>query len=90
MSRTRYEQVAKKLSWRGTDFRSPTLRDLGSGISVPVSVSVAWQPGFGYVLAAVSVAVPAGFRYYSVKLAVTAKLGPVTARTLYQSYRLPG
>ena len=64
MSRTRYKQVAEKLSWRGTDFRSPTLRYLGSRISV----SVAGRPGFGYVLAALSVTVPAGFRYESGKL----------------------
>ena len=79
MSRTRYKQVAKKLSWRGTDLWSPTLRDLGSGISV----SAAWRPGFGYVLAAVSVTVPAGPRYQSGKLVpVTAKMVPITPRTL--------
>ena len=82
MSRARYKQVAKKLSWRGTDFRSPTLRDLSSGISVPVSVSAAWRPGFGYVLAAGSVTVQAGSRYRSRKLdPVTAKMAPVTPRT---------
>ena len=42
----------KKLSWRGTDFRSPTLRDLVSAISVPALVSAAGQPGFDYLLAA--------------------------------------
>ena len=81
MGRTRYKQVVKKLFWRGTDFRSPTLQDLGSGISVPVSVSAAWRPGFGYVLAAVSVTVPAGCRYESGKLVpVAASMVPVTPR----------
>ena len=32
-------------------------------ISVPVSVSATWRPGFGYVLAAVSVTFPVGSRY---------------------------
>ena len=40
-------QVAKKLSWRGTSFRSPTLRDSGSGILVPVSVSAWFRLRFG-------------------------------------------
>ena len=72
----------QKKSWRGTDFRFPTLRDSGSGTSAPVSVSAAWQSGFGYVLGAVSVAVPAGSRYESGKLVpVTAKMVPVTPRT---------
>ena len=63
-------------------FSVPTLRDLGSGISVPVSVSAAWRPCFGYVLAAVSVTAPAGFRYKSGKLVpVTVKMVPVTPRT---------
>ena len=63
--------------------RSPHLRDLGSGNSVPVSVSPAWRAGFGYVLAAVSVAVPAGSHYESGKLVpVTAKMVPVTPRAL--------
>ena len=81
MSRTRYKHVAKKLSWGGTDFRFPTFRDLGSGIAVLVLVSVsgAWRSGFGYVLAAVSVTVPAGSRYESRKLVpVTAETDPVT------------
>ena len=77
MSRTRYKQVAKKLSWRGTEFWSPTLRDLGSEISI--AVLAAWRPCFGYVLAAVSIAIPAGSRYESGKLvSVSAKMVPVT------------
>ena len=40
MSRRRYKQVAKKLSWRETEFPSRTLQDSGSGILGPVSVSV--------------------------------------------------
>ena len=77
--------MQKKLSWRGTDFRSPTSRDLGSGISVPVSVSAAWRPGFGYVWAAVSVTVPPGSRYESAKLVpVKAKMVPVTRSTRFR------
>ena len=83
MSKTRYKQVAEMLSWMETDFRSPTLRDLGSGILVPVSHSAAWRPGFGFVLAAVSVTVTVGSRCESRKLVpVTAKMVPVTPCTL--------
>ena len=77
MNRTRYKQVAKKLSWKGTDFWSPTLRDLGSEISV--AVSAAWRPCFGSVLAAVSITIPADSCYESGKLVpVSAKMVPVT------------
>ena len=63
----------------GLIFGVPALRDLDSGISV--SVSAAWRPGFGYVLAAVSVTVPAGSRYESGKqVPVTSRMVTVTPR----------
>ena len=53
---------------------------------VPVSASAAWRPGFGSVLAAVSMTVLAGSHYESGKLVpATAKMAPVTPRT--DSYR---
>ena len=80
MSRTWKSKLQKNCLGDGPIF-APTLKDLRSVISVPVSVSVSatWRPGFGYVLAAVSVTFPVGSRYESGKLVpATVKMAPVT------------
>ena len=73
------------MSWRGTDFRSPLCEIWAPGFRF----STAWRPGFVYVLAAVSVTVPAGSHYESGKLVpVTVRMVPVTPRTLGSKLQL--